>query len=133
MTYSISAMQTYPDMYATGDLGDFGNPGNPGNASSTTMVAASPTMRLVGLALVVGAGFLIFRHSKNEAEIRSKLVEKEGAAGLAKYEDARLRRAAGERGLDLLGSWLSPKMQRNRKRRSSRLRGNSRRRRSSRR
>ena len=129
MTYSISAMQTYPDMYATGGLGDLGNPGN---ASSTTMVAASPTMRLVGLALVVGAGFLIFRHSKNEAEIRSKLVEKEGAAGLAKYEDARLRRTAGEQGLNLLGSWLSPQaMRRNSRRR--RIRKNSRRRRSSRR
>lgn len=129
MTCSISATQTYPDMYATGDLGDFGNPGNPGNPGSAP-ITGTPA-RLLGLALIVGVGFLIFRHSKNEAEIRSKLVEKEGAAGLAKYENAQLRRAAGERGLDLLGSWLSPKMQRNRKRRSSRLRGNSRRRRRS--
>jgi hypothetical protein len=133
MTYSISAMQTYPDMYATGGLGDLDNPGNPGNASSTTMVAASPTMRLVGLALVVGAGFLIFRHSKNEAEIRSKLVEKEGAAGLAKYEDARLRRTAGEQGLNLLGSWLSPQAMRRNSRRRRRIRKNSRRRSSRRR
>jgi len=79
--------------------------GNTGVASTAGITLA--------LAVVAGVGFLIWRKSRDEASVREKLVEKEGAACLARYEEAQLRRSAGERGLHLLNSWLSPSMRRN--------------------
>lgn len=70
------------------------------------------------VAGVIGLGiYMSVRQANAEAAVRAKLVEKEGAAGLAKYEEAQLRRRAGEQGLNLLGSWLSPGMRRNQNRR----------------
>lgn len=82
------------------------------------MGGAAPVLGIVlGGALILGLGYLMIRQSNAEAAVRAKLVEKEGAAGLAKYEEAQMRRRAGEQGLNLLSSWLSPPMRRNRRRR----------------
>ena len=60
---------------------------------------------IIGVAAVgaiVGIGYLIYKSSKNEREVRSRIAEKEGSAGLARYEDARTKRAAVEGGLGIL-------------------------------
>lgn len=76
---------------------------------------------LVAGLVAVGIYFAV-KKSKDEASVRAALVEKEGAAGLARYEEAQLKRSAGEAGINLLSSWLKPPMRRNRKakRKSSR-------------
>lgn len=90
-----------------------------GNVGSTAPV-------IIGGVLVAGlVGFGIYmavRQSNAEAAVRAELVRKEGAAGLAKYEEAKLKRSAGETGLNLLSGWLSRPVRRNpkKRRRSSR-------------
>lgn len=57
---------------------------------------------VVAVGAIVGIGYLIYKSSKNEREVRSRIAEKEGSAGLARYEDARTKRAAVEGGLGIL-------------------------------
>lgn len=82
------------------------------------MSGAAPVLgAVVAIAVIGGLGYLMIRQANAEAAVRAELVKKEGAAGLAKYEEAQLRRSAGETGLNILSGWLSPGMRRNRRRR----------------
>lgn len=64
--------------------------------------AAPIIIGVVAVAAIAGIGYLIYKSSKNEREVRSRIAEKEGSAGLARYEDARTKRAAVEGGLGIL-------------------------------
>lgn len=64
--------------------------------------AMSPVFVVLGIGAVIGVGYLIYKGSKNEREVRSRILEKEGSAGLARYEDAKTKRAAVEGGLGIL-------------------------------
>lgn len=103
LPYRVKRVPGLPYRSSVGDASGLGNMGG-----SAPVLGA-----VVAVALLGGLGYLMYRRSQEEASVRAKLVEKEGAAGLAKYEEAQLRRRAGERGLDLLSSWLSPGMRRN--------------------
>lgn len=64
--------------------------------------AMSPVFVVLGIGAVIGVGYLIYKGSKNEREVRKSILEKEGSAGLARYEDAKTKRAAVEGGLGIL-------------------------------
>jgi hypothetical protein len=78
---------------------------------------------------VFGIGYLIYKSAKTEREVRGRIAEKEGSAGLARYEDARTKRAAVEGGLGILSglAWGGNNGMRRNGRRSSRRRRTSRR------
>jgi hypothetical protein len=79
--------------------------------SAGKIVLGVAVLGVVGLVIWMGV-----RKSREEAQVRARIVEKEGAVGLSRYEDSQLKRRAGEEGLNLLSSWLRPPMRRNRKR-----------------
>jgi hypothetical protein len=90
-----------------------------------------PVLVVLGVGAVVGLGYLIYKSSKAEREVRSRIAEKEGSVGLARYEDAKTKRAAVVGGLGILsglangGRFRSSSLRRNKRRRSSRrLRSN---------
>ena len=91
--------------------------GNVGGSAVPVVIGGVVAVGFIGLII-----YMSIRSSNAEAAVRAELVRKEGAAGLAKYEEAKLKRSAGETGLNLLSSWLKPPMRRNRKakRKSSR-------------
>jgi hypothetical protein len=110
MTYAVTRTHSTrlahrPSMNGADGLGNVGGGG-------LTLVFGVIAAGLVGFGI-----YMAVRQSNTEAAVRAELVRKEGAAGLAKYEEAKLKRSAGETGLNLLSSWLSPPMRRNRKRR----------------
>lgn len=73
-------------------------------ALSGTMDGAGGTI-LIGGVLLVAAGVAIYfavNHAKEERVLRARIVEKDGAAGLAQYEDAKTKRAAVQGGLGIL-------------------------------
>jgi hypothetical protein len=94
----------------------------------------TPAMNFGAGVLVVGAvvgiGYLIYRGSKNEREVRKQILDKEGSTGLARYEDAQTKRAAVEGGLGILSglAWGGNNGMRRNGRSSSRRRRTSRRR-----
>ena len=78
---------------------------------------------LIGGVLLVAAGVAIYfavNHAKEERVLRARIVEKDGAAGLAQYEDAKTKRAAVQGGLGILSglAWGGDnrRMRRNKKR-----------------
>ena len=62
----------------------------------------SPVFVVLGIGAVIGVGYLIYKGSKNEGEVRKSILDKEGSAGLARYEEAKTKRAAVEGGLNIL-------------------------------
>ena len=118
MTYSVFGTHVPRSPYPTPRTGRVpGLPYRPsvGDASGLGNVGGSAPVlgAVVAVALLGGLGYLMYRKSQEEASVRAKLVEREGSAGLARYEEAQFKRSAGERGLDLLSGWLSPGMRRN--------------------
>lgn len=70
---------------------------------------------------VIGTGiYFAVKSAKAEREVRARIAEKEGSAGLAKYEDAKTKRAAVEGGLGILSglAWGGGNGMRRNKRRS---------------
>ncbi len=127
MTYSVFGTHVARSPYPTPRTGRVpGLPYRPSMSGASglgNVGGSAPVLgAVVAVALLGGLGYLMYRKSQEEALVRAKLVEKEGAAGLAKYEEAQLKRSAGEAGINLLSSWLKPPMRRNRKakRKSSR-------------
>jgi hypothetical protein len=86
--------------------------GNVGGSAAPMIIGGVLIAGVIGLGI-----YMSIRQSNAEAAVRAELVRKEGAAGLAKYEEAKLKRSAGEKGLNLLSSWLSPPVRRNPKKR----------------
>lgn len=94
--------------------------------------ATKPVLVMLGIGAVVGLGYLIYSGNKREREIRKTILDKEGSTGLARYEDAKTKRAAVVGGLGILsgltnGGSFRHRLIRNKKksRRSSRrLRAN---------
>lgn len=122
MTYSVFGTHVPRSPYPTprtGRVPSLPHRSSVGDASGLGNVGGSAPVlgAVVAIAVIGGLGYLMIRQANQEAAVRQELVRKEGAAGLAKYEEAQLRRRAGEQGLNLLGSWLSPGMRRNRRRR----------------
>jgi hypothetical protein len=134
MTYSVFGTNVPRDPYPTPRTGRV--PGSPysvkrvpglpyrpsmSGADGLGNVGGSAAPMIIGgvlIAGVIGLGiYMSIRQSNAEAAVRAELVRKEGAAGLAKYEEAKLKRSAGEKGLNLLSSWLSPPVRRNPKKR----------------
>ena len=104
-TGRVPSLPYRPSMNGADGLGNVGGGG-------TTLVFGVIVAGLVGFGI-----YMAVRQSNAEAAVRAELVRKEGAAGLAKYEEAKLKRSAGETGLNLLSSWLKPPMRRNPKKR----------------
>lgn len=110
MTYSITPHRTPPAPRALAGLGN------------------TPAMNTVGVVLTVGViagiGYLIYKSSKREREVRKQILDKEGSTGLARYEDAKTKRAAVEGGLGILSglAWGGGRMRRNGLRRSKKSR-----------
>ena len=134
MTYSVFGTSVQRDPYPTPRTGRV--PGLPYSVKRVPSLPYRPSMSgadglgnvggsavpvVIGGVVAVGfIGLIIYmsiRSSNAEAAVRAELVRKEGAAGLAKYEEAKLKRSAGETGLNLLSSWLKPPMRRNPKKR----------------
>lgn len=91
--------------------------------------AMKPVLIVLGIGAVAGLGYLIYKSSKHEREVRKSIVEKEGSAGLARYEDAKTKRAAVVGGLGILSSLANGgryrgSLRRNKRRSSRRLRRN---------
>jgi hypothetical protein len=64
--------------------------------------AMKPVFVVLGIGAVVGLGYLIYAGSKRERAVRKQILDKEGSTGLARYEDAKTKRAAVEGGLGIL-------------------------------
>jgi len=78
---------------------------------------------VLAIGAIVGIGYLIYKGSKNEREVRNRIAAKEGSAGLARYEDAKTKREAVGAGLGILSGLANGGLRRNKKnRRTSRRR-----------
>jgi len=133
MTYSVFGTNVPRDPYPTPRTGRVPGlphsvkrvPGLPyrrslNGADGLGDVGSAAPMVIGGVIAVGFIGLVIYmsiRSSNAEAAMRAELVRKEGSAGLAKYEEAKLKRSAGETGLNLLSGWLSRPVRRNPKKR----------------